>query len=370
MTIEQPLQPGETREVEIRLEPAGTIDGLLRINGEPSPGIVRCRAQGKDVARAWARPDGRFEIRGVPPGQVALQAFPDEYGRDGYTPYEGGHTHPLLAEVEVVAGETKSVDLDLVLSMGTIRGRVTSPSGKPRAHVSVSASAGRGYGNWQTVTAADGSFELRVPAECASYQLNVQDGPPVAASPNAEDIEIVRAGNGRVRLRAEDSASHGTIEGASLFVRRGAEWESWGGVATGTNGFVEWELEAGTLELALGKPHDGYAMLFLGKFTLDEDAEVELEAPLERVGPVQFVLTNPPLPRGSGIRLENLSGLPMLDEESSHFLSLRQGPESVPGLVAGDYRISSSLPDIAVEPSEIRLGADRSQPIELTWHPK
>src|SRR6185436_2053865 len=127
MTIEQPLQPGETREVEIRLEPAGTIDGLLRINGEPSPGIVRCRAQGKDVARAWARPDGRFEIRGVPPGQVALQAFPDEYGRDGYTPYEGGHTHPLLAEVEVVAGETKSVDLDLVLSMGTIRGRVTSP---------------------------------------------------------------------------------------------------------------------------------------------------------------------------------------------------------------------------------------------------
>jgi len=365
LRIDDPLQPGETREFEIRLEPAGTIAGLLRINGEPGPGRVRCRAQGKEV-EAWTRPDGRFELRGVPPGRVAMQAFPDEFERN-----EGGAVRPILAEVEVAAGQTKSIDLDLALPLGTIRGRVTSPSGKPRAHVKVWATAGRGFGYWRTVTDAAGYFELHVPSEYARYDLSAQDGPPVAVSPDAEEIEIVRAGTGHVRVRVEDAASRTVIEGAILFVRRSTtQWDRWGALPAGTNGFVQWEREAGALELAAGKPDAGYPAAYVGKFMLDEDGELELEPRLEHVSPVQFVLTNPPLPEGCGILLETLSGLPMVDEDSSHFLSLSEGPASLPGLASGDYRISSSLSDVVVEPAQIRLGADRSKPIEITWHRK
>jgi hypothetical protein len=164
------------------------------------------------------------------------------------------------------------------------------------------------------------------------------------------------------------------LERVTLFVRRARpNWESAGEFSAGTNGFAQWELEAGTLELAAGKPEEGYPSTLLGRFTLAEDEALELDVALEHVETVYFVLANPPLPGVCGIVLEASSGLPM---EGSMFggspslhIPFREGG-SVPGLAAGTYRLTATFPDVVVEPAEIRLGADRSQPIELTWHRK
>jgi RNA polymerase sigma factor (sigma-70 family) len=372
-TLDPPLLPGETRRVEIPVQRAGTIVGRLRINGAPSPGRVRYSSYGKFLGSEWTRPDGTFELRGVPLGAVALQAYPDEYEPAGYTPGQG-RTHPVLAEVEVGAGITQPVELELELPTGTIRGRVTSPSGQPRAHLCVLASAGRGNGFWRGVTDASGVFELRVPAEPGSYALELQGCAPTPAQVGAEGIELVTTGYGRIRVRAEDASSHALVERVTLFVRRpGREWKSAGEFSPGTNGFAQWELEAGALELAVDKADDGYPSVFLGGFVLDEDAELELDAALERVAPVEFLLTNPPLPGVCILRLENTTGLPvesgMLGSGGPRVgIRFREGRASVPSLASGEYRLSASFPDVMVEPGEIRLGSDRSRPIELTWH--
>jgi hypothetical protein len=278
---------------------------------------------------------------------------------------------PILAEVGVVAGERGAVELDLLLPMGTIRGRVQSPAGLPRAHTTVLARAPEN-GSWRTVTDAAGAFELRVPAEPPSYELCVLDLAPVPVTVNTDGVELVTPGYGRIRLRAWE-ANHAVVERVTLYVRRTRpEWASAGEVSAGTNGLAEWELEAGALELAAGKPEDGYPSTFLGGFTLAEDAELELQVLIERVEPVEFVLGNAPLPARCAIGLEAANGLLIqggtLGAGSTLSLSLREGRASVPGLASDTYRLIASLPDVVVEPAEIRLGADRSRPIELTWH--
>lgn len=367
-TIEELLQPGETRRIEIQVRRSATIAGVLSINGEQGWGVVQCLAGGKRVASDWARPDGTFEVRGVPPGRIELKAVTDAQALR-FAPAASG---PVLAEVEVEAGETRRLELEYTLELGTIRGRVTSPAGRARAFASVRAQAGRNGANWSALTDENGNFELRLPLEPPTYELSTPGSARIPAPVNSEGVELVSVGHGRVRVRARDADRQEPIERVTLFVRRAEpRWEWAGEFASGTNGFAQWVLESGWLELAAGKPEEGYPLVFLGTFTLEEDGELELDVPLARVQPVEFVLTNPPLPGVCLIRLEAKSALPM---QRSYFsggpslaLRFQEGRASIPGLAAGAYRLVASFPDVVVEPAEIGLGPERPRPIELTW---
>ncbi len=77
-----------------------------------------------------------------------------------------------------------------LLRVGTIRGRVDRPDGKPAAGILV-MTEDRGRGSIRPVqvrTAADGSYELTVPASAASYFVGVADD--VWAAPSPVEVQV------------------------------------------------------------------------------------------------------------------------------------------------------------------------------------
>ena len=366
-TLGTPLQPGETARIEVALPSSGTITGVLRINGEPGPGVVKCFRAGKVLAIGWAGVDGAFEVHGVAPGRVVLRACPDEleqvYQRTG----------PDLAEVEVVPGEAVAVTLDVELALGTIRGRVASASGEPSPFVQVVAGDRSLHGMWSTLTDARGAFEVRLPADLGEVPLSLDGSIVARARVGAEAVELQSKSYGRLRLHARDPEGR-TLDRVTLFSRRAADaWDWHGEYSTGADGFAEWQLETGTLELAVCHAREGFAPLFFGRHAVSESSDLELSIVLELVSETRFVLTNPPMPGVTAVQLERVDGQAVSDDDSflQSFVSFafRRGPASLAALADGDYLLRSSNPDVRIEPAEITLGSDRSRPIELTWSP-
>jgi len=367
--IAPPLQPREVRRIDLTAPRHGTesITGLLRINGEPAPGRVQCRWPGGGTD-TWSGPDGVFEIHGVPSGAVELTAWPDEYVRMLARPPD---TKPT--RLDVIAGQIAHVELDLVLELGTIAGRVTTFAGEPRPRVSVVASA-RGA-SWRGLTGDDGRFELRVPADGGTYQVAVQGAEPVQAGVNGEELVIATRTSARLRLRVVDAATGAVVDRATLFVRPlGRAWDWKGEFSVDPAGLVEFVLDPGRLDITVGKVDDGYPPVLVSGLLLTEDDERELTVELEKVPAVQFRLANPPLPSPCWVRIEGTSADPTfalrdMGGGSSVDVHFADGVAELLAIPAGRYRLvaSSNRKPIPLDPPEIEIGADRSQPIEIRW---
>jgi len=326
---------------------------------------VLCRWSGGST-RAWSGLDGVFELEDDPSGVVELSAWPDEYERAIGRP----DTAPM--RIEVVPGEVAHVELDLALELGTIAGRVTTAMGEPRRHMSVLASA-RGA-NWRAVTGADGHFELQVPADAGTYQVHVEGAAPIRTGVNAAELAITSSRPGRLRLRVVDSVTGAVVDRTTLFVRPlGGTWDWKGAYSVDPAGLVEFVLRPGQLDLAVNKVDDGYPPMFVGGLLLIEGEELEVAVELAQVGPVEFRLIDPPLPRPCGIRVEGTSADPTFalrdfgDGGPAMRLQFADGVAVVRGLPGGRYRLVPSQEAIRLEPSEIEIGDDRSEPIEIRW---
>jgi hypothetical protein len=122
--VSQPVHEG----VVIEVEPLATIAGLVLRGGKPVAGanIYLNGPNAHELAEVRAGADGRFEARGLRPGQWTLFASNDREGAFGRAP-----------PVQLARGATAEVTIELAFS-AAIAGRVVDQTGAPVADVSVS----------------------------------------------------------------------------------------------------------------------------------------------------------------------------------------------------------------------------------------
>ncbi len=153
---------GETKRVVFRLDrgkgPAGTIQGVLRLAGRPAPGYTVKAESGNKTRAARSGPAGAYRVSGIPPGPVNLEVLCQDPGFEGVT--------RVLSkkQVELPPGGNFKVDFDLLV--GSIRGKVLGPSGRPLGGVMVEARWKGGRGEKiaskrvQAIAGTDGTFTM------------------------------------------------------------------------------------------------------------------------------------------------------------------------------------------------------------------
>ncbi|MCA9675126.1 MAG: carboxypeptidase regulatory-like domain-containing protein, partial [Myxococcales bacterium] len=116
--------------VELTLASGGVVEGtVLDVDGHPVSGPVTVRARGDQWgARATARDDGGFTVRGLQPGPYRVTAT-----RRGDALRKPGTTDDDLQgeRVTVTAGKTTRVKLVVEAGGGQITGRVVDSDGQP-----------------------------------------------------------------------------------------------------------------------------------------------------------------------------------------------------------------------------------------------
>jgi protocatechuate 3,4-dioxygenase beta subunit len=164
----QVLEPGEPRDVVIKLSPGAKVSGTVKWDdGGPVAGASILAMQGGWMLPAEQRPhaaaDGTFTIDSLLPGQVTISAQ-----SPGAPPSFRGPSSPDQADLHLRPGEQRT-GIRLVLSRrsGSIRGRVVDEKGQALEGTSVSAGlelSGRAFrrgaqGN-SVLTGSDGTFSI------------------------------------------------------------------------------------------------------------------------------------------------------------------------------------------------------------------
>lgn len=360
------LQPGATHPLEIRLGELGSVTGTLRIDGVPGPGQIIFARGNLGTRTVYSRPDGSFEITGLRAGPLSLAGASEE----GLAGASGGPAARI--EVEVRAGETLAVELDVAPELARVHGHVRAADGRGLPYRQVCARGKAAITGWRTFSGAEGEFELFVPREVEGLVIGLAGMTnPVPVVLDGAPLEFVAPSFGRVRLAATGVDGR-ELDRVELFERRaGRDWRPLGSLSIDGDGFAEWTLEAGLVELAASKVEQGYATLPLGVQRIPSEGELVLHCALERVPPAEFRLGRP-LENGLGVlRIEALDGVPFLRNvfTADEQLTLSFGQECVAvvqGLSDGAYRVVPTSHKITVEPAEFTLGPERA-PLTLTW---
>ena len=360
------LPPGATHPLEIRLGELGSVTGTLRIDGVPGPGQITFARGSLGTRTVYSRPDGSFEITGLRAGPLSLAGASEE----GLAGASGGPAARI--EVEVQAGETLAVELNVAPELARVHGHVRAADGRGLPYRQVFARGKASITGWRTFSGADGEFELFLSREVRGLMIGFEGTTnPVPVVFDGAPLEFVAPSFGRVRL-ATTGEDGRVLDRVELFERRaGKDWRPLGAFSIDGDGFAEWVLEAGLVELAASKVQEGYATFLLGAESVPSEGELVLHCALERVAPAEFRLERP-LENGLGVlRIEALDGAPFLrdvftaDEQLT--LSFEQECRAiVQGLPDGAYRVVPTSPKITVEPAEFTLGPERA-PITLAW---
>lgn len=160
------LDPGEENSVQLSVMTGVTLRG--KVTDEEGNPLEKVRVQlaneqpwmpVPETSRARTDAEGRYELTGLPPGKLSIEAEQD------------GLLDAQTERMELADGEVKE-DVNLVLTLGSIiEGFVRYPDGSPAAGASVSAEMlqRQNWGGWggtrrRTVgrdkTEADGSFRI------------------------------------------------------------------------------------------------------------------------------------------------------------------------------------------------------------------
>ncbi|MEQ1892105.1 MAG: sigma-70 family RNA polymerase sigma factor, partial [Planctomycetota bacterium] len=276
------LQPGATHPLEITLGELGSITGSLRVDGVPGPGRISF-VRGKSSHRTvFARPDGTFELTGLLAGPLSLSAEPEQ----GLVGASGGPG--ARVDVDVHAGETVEVEFDVTPELASVHGHVRTSEGRGLPHRRVYARGKSSITGWNTFTGVEGEFELSVPREVETLVIGLEGATLVPVLFDGAPIEFIAPSFGRVRLSATGHDGR-ALDRVELFERRaGGKWRPLGAFSIDGDGFAEWVLEAGLVELAASKVEQGYATLLLGALRIPSESELVLRCTLERVEPVEF----------------------------------------------------------------------------------
>lgn len=142
------LRPGETSELEIRLIPEASVEGVVLDPAEKpvNAAVVRVSVSGQHV-QVYSRTDGSYRIRGLLPGVAQLHC-------------EGADTVGTSTSMEIEAGQTAR--WDPVLSRAEVlEGRILDGRGNARSGWIVEGWRAADSTRWGVAkTSEDGSFEL------------------------------------------------------------------------------------------------------------------------------------------------------------------------------------------------------------------
>lgn len=124
----------QVEDVVIRLRAAGTIAGRVTAAASFENAIVHCwttneaaRRRGRDCFQAAVESQGGYLLRDLPPGAYQVQVRAE-------------HAVSSICNVAVVAGETRSLQLELARKSGVIRGIVVDEAGGPVAAARITIS--------------------------------------------------------------------------------------------------------------------------------------------------------------------------------------------------------------------------------------
>jgi protocatechuate 3,4-dioxygenase beta subunit len=151
----QPLAAAMAVPITLKLQPGVVVTGQVRFeDGRP---VAAARVRASQIAggmgasmEADAGGDGRYVLRGLRPGPVALEAS---------APHTFSAAEPT--ELQLAAGEQKTVDLVVPVAR-PLRGRVLLPDGRPAAGARVTANvSGRSSSRQPADTCDDkGAFSI------------------------------------------------------------------------------------------------------------------------------------------------------------------------------------------------------------------
>lgn len=408
--------PGSIETLEIVLtEKADTasarIQGVMRVNGVPTPGQVTWASESIRSSRSTAD-DGSFNIKVTEPGTVILTPSPRPPGLGGLYRYfeKGGPFADQAVTVEVRAGETRDVDLDLQVPMGELSGRITTSGGRPIPGRSLriesiafplhKPSTPLKWSVASCVTDTEGRFAIHVPTELAPYRIRFLHGSAIHAReiPSAPyaNIEFELPETRRVSVRFDGTESSSAQSRSSAYVcpegsteyRRieiDLDGSDRGRSHTSEDDEFEFELPLGTYDILIGRPGMNPARFEAVELTA-APTPYELFVRLEPTHRATFTLPegSNPLPGGVVVLIleedawgsvqdpDQPGGLnspyPLSTPRTARGLRLRGDAKKTSSLLApGRYRFKVLPPDISIEPEWFEMPS-RDTSLEIRWH--
>ncbi len=183
----------------------GSLAGAVRdtrgaVVADASITVYPLDTSGNFVAEATTDATGRFRVSGLDAGRYKVRI-----GLGGWSEWAPGRrSADTAAAYKVAPGRSTKAD-SVVTAAGIISGRLTAASGGPASNVRVTADDYDTARAWETTTAADGTYQLRVPPG-TNYVIRFIDGHFRQYAPGTVDQEQARhytVGSGRT-LRVND----------------------------------------------------------------------------------------------------------------------------------------------------------------------
>jgi hypothetical protein len=388
--------PGSTTLMKVVLAPpaTGVVTGTLALNGSRTTGRVKwCGPTQQGVADVGV--DGSFRLESIEAGKIQFTPWPERLAcEDGFA---------RTWEVEVTPDNEAHIDIDLVLELSAISGRVVDRNGAPQAGRTVNGRAPQSCWAEAEPTGPDGAFVLQVPARAGLYELRVGEFPDSVelegVSADAKDIELVLPGKGALRLRVLDRATRSALTDYVWFLEnelgesfRGYELTE-EGLYPDPQGWYEQDLRPGSWKLLVGDgwPEvSGYLPVDGGTVRIPADGstmivELERQRALELV--VKLAADQEPFPDDVFVVLleadragqvqrvsDYLEAGPAFDginvAESRRVLADSQGLAHVASLWGGPCRFVAFPETIVIEPAEVVVTGKETEPLEIRWKPR
>lgn len=208
--------PGETLHVDIVAQGKGAIEGILRVNGERTGGVISVFDSAGMKTSVRAKANGRFQVVEIPSGPARLAALVERFG---YPPEE------YMIEVEVEPGAFVRQDIDYRFEYLELAGIVIDRAGEPVPGQTVRLE-GDGNPSWSDTTTSDdgGRFRFEAPDRFAPYSISVDEdlGKTKLAPLSRSDTDLVFRAESRaeVEVLIHHRGTHEPIPRVDLFWRR------------------------------------------------------------------------------------------------------------------------------------------------------
>jgi hypothetical protein len=376
---------GRTGVLDFTLADGGTVEGTVTIDGQPGAAWVFWRSRsGSGHARSNDR--GAYRLPGVAAGTVLVWAERDE----------GAWSDTEEVPLSVAPGATLRHDIPLVADDLPITGRVQDDAGTPVAGAEVVAWPLDGDSDRSAIatSAADGGFELRVPAAAGTlYSLRVDTGTRagaldgVAAGTRGVVVRLPRAGG--LRLCVHDAESGVPVPGVAVYWRpegqSGFRRVRGDALYPGAEGALALELPPGMVDLRVLAADASYAPggldgVRVGEVRAPSTAALPLSAGAELE--LAFVATDPrqrsirpALGRGAlALQRERdpREAFAMDDWQRDLARALRRGVDADErarwrGLAPGRYRLGEVPRALTFSPAAFDVRAGEARSLEVRW---